>query len=318
MDKSLFFQRQFFNTLRTFCTVVVEGSFSNAALELKTSQPAVSLQIQSLEKYLDVILFERKGPKICITPDGRALYEMAMPALSTIEALPDQFLSSRGELQHGDLTLVGGETALLNILPPYLKLFSTRYPNINLIIHSTLTQTIPEIILSNKADFAIGSLFEENDELLYSPIFKFPSLLIMPHNHPLAELETITLRDIAAYTLIMPPEYSYSWWSINQVFKNNNIECPSQLTVSSSEAVKRYVREGLGVAIIMSAGEINYNDLIAVPMSRYFPHRDYGLIQRRGKFLSPQARKFKELLLSNEIQLPKAKLLHTPVVPSLS
>src|SRR5699024_9626435 len=107
MDKSLFFQRQFFNTLRTFCTVVVEGSFSNAALELKTSQLAVSLLIQSLDKYLDVYLFAPKVPKYCLTPDGRALYHMAMPALSTIEALTDQSLSSRGELPHVDLTLLG-------------------------------------------------------------------------------------------------------------------------------------------------------------------------------------------------------------------
>ena len=65
--------------LRSFCEAAQSGSFSKAAEILKLSQPTVSLQIQSLEKDLDTILFERSGPRIRLTPAGELLLEMSRP-----------------------------------------------------------------------------------------------------------------------------------------------------------------------------------------------------------------------------------------------
>ena len=59
--------------LRAFCYTAKSGSISKAAEQLYLSQPSVSLQIQALERELNTMLFERRGPKIRLTPDGQAL-----------------------------------------------------------------------------------------------------------------------------------------------------------------------------------------------------------------------------------------------------
>ena len=65
--------------LRAFCHAARTGSVSAAAEKIFLSQPTVSLQIQALERELDTVLFERRGPKIRLTPEGELLYELAQP-----------------------------------------------------------------------------------------------------------------------------------------------------------------------------------------------------------------------------------------------
>lgn len=299
LDPTTFYKGQFFKAIRTFCAVVDNGSFSSAALELETSQPALSLQVQTLEQHLNTILFERKGPKIQITPAGKQLYEMARPIVESVDQLPEQFLNSQEELSYGELRIVGGETALLNLLPEILKKFCDLYPAIRIITQSTIVKEIPKLLLTDEADFAIGSLYTEHDELLFYPIFEYSPVLIIPVKHPLLEFEVeeITLREIAQYGLILPPEHSYTWWAVRFIFQQHQLACPIRLTVSSSEAAKRYVKAGLGIAIVSEACQLDDPDIKAISMEHYFPKRHYGLIQRRGKFLSPQAVKFKKLVL---------------------
>jgi len=75
--------------LRGFCYATQTGSISKAAERMSLSQPSVSLQIQALERELDVVLFERRGPKIKLTPEGHILYELALPLVEGLEALPE-------------------------------------------------------------------------------------------------------------------------------------------------------------------------------------------------------------------------------------
>lgn len=77
--------------LRAFCCAAELGSISRAAERLELTQPSVSLQIQSLERELGVILFERKGPRIRLTSEGQALHAMAQTMVANIDDLPTQF-----------------------------------------------------------------------------------------------------------------------------------------------------------------------------------------------------------------------------------
>ena len=302
MNKSVFYKGQFFKSLRAFCAVVDCGSFSAAALDLGTSQPALSLQVQSLEKFLPAILFERNGPRIQITPAGRQLYEMARPVVDSVDSLPDSFLNSQEALSSGVLKIVGGETALLNLLPDILKQYCRLYPAIRIVTQSTIVKDIPKLLLSDEADLAIGSLASEHDGLLFYPVYEFSPVLIIPVDHPLSGFgdKEITLREIGQFGLILPPEHSYTWWAVKFIFQQHLLECSVRLTVSSSEAAKHYVKAGLGIAIVTEACQLDDPGIRAISMAHYFPKRHYGLIQRRGKFLTPQAYKFKQLVLQQQ------------------
>src|SRR5215470_7537191 len=82
--------------LRGFCHAAQAGSISKAAEKLFLSQPSVSLQIQALERELKTQLFERRGPKIMLTPDGKTLYDLAAPLIDQIDSLDDTFAARRG------------------------------------------------------------------------------------------------------------------------------------------------------------------------------------------------------------------------------
>ena len=110
--------------LRAFCHVTQCGSISKAAEKLFSSQPAVSLQIQALERELECVLFERRGPRIKITPDGEVLYRLALPLVEGIDGLAESFAAHRGQLDRGELNIAAGESTILYILPDLIRRFT--------------------------------------------------------------------------------------------------------------------------------------------------------------------------------------------------
>src|SRR5206468_2504321 len=81
--------------LRGFCAAARLGSVSRAAESLRLSQPSVSLQIKALERELGVRLFERRGPKIVLTPDGKLLGELAAGLVRDLDRLHEVFAARR-------------------------------------------------------------------------------------------------------------------------------------------------------------------------------------------------------------------------------
>src|SRR5262245_41614768 len=106
--------------LRGFCYAAQAGSISRAAERIFLSQPSVSLQVQALERELNVTLFERRGPKITLTPAGKLLYEQAWPLVEALDLLPNTFAARRGQVDTGRLDIAAGESTILYILPRYV------------------------------------------------------------------------------------------------------------------------------------------------------------------------------------------------------
>src|SRR5512135_1521693 len=106
---SLESRRNRLQNLRSFCYAAQLGSISKAAELASLSQPTVSLQIQALEKEFKTALFQRRGPKIILTPDGQSLYELARPLVEAMDALPATFHASRLGLETGRLSIAAGE-----------------------------------------------------------------------------------------------------------------------------------------------------------------------------------------------------------------
>src|SRR6202043_434908 len=97
------------------------GSFTKAAEQVGLSQPSVSLQIQALEQELQTVLFQRRGPRISLTPDGQALYNLAWPLVNALSSLHEAFQASRQGLDTGWVNIAAGESTILYILPEFIK-----------------------------------------------------------------------------------------------------------------------------------------------------------------------------------------------------
>ena len=283
--------------LRAFCNAAQTGSISKAADRLNLSQPSISLQIQSLEKELNTLLFERKGPKILLTPAGRLLLEMAQPLVEGMDKLPDLFSAKMGEVKSGTLDIASGESTLLYLLPKFVKLYSDKFPQINVRLHNVTGRDGMSKIREDDVDFAVGSMIDNLEDLVYKPIFNFEPTLITPRGHPLALLKNPTPQDISPYGLILPPRHLSTWGIVDLVFQQHNIPYKVILEAGGWEVIKRYVEIGMGISIVTSICLREKEDnLETITLNDYFPKRSYGVVIRRGKFLSPQAKQFLEIM----------------------
>lgn len=282
--------------LRAFCKAAQSGSVSKAAERLQLSQPSVSLQIQALEKELDTLLFERCGPKIRLTPAGELLLEMAEPLVEGMEKLPDSFAARLGSVNAGSLDIASGEATLLYILPEIIKSFSSTYPQVDMKLHNVTGKDGMTLLRADDVDFAVGSMMEVPDDVVYHPIYSFKPALITSRDHPLAEQENVTLEDISPHGLILPPKHLNTWSVIDLVFQQHDVPYSVVLEAGGWEVIKRYVEIGTGISIVTSICLRGFENLAVIPVDDYFPTRSYGVVHRRGKFLSPQAKCFLELM----------------------
>jgi DNA-binding transcriptional LysR family regulator len=282
--------------LRSFCFAAQTSSFSKAAEHVGLSQPSVSLQIQALERELNVSLFQRRGPKIRLTPDGQDLYDMAWPLVTALDSLPQSFQASRQGLQAGWVDIAAGESTILYILPSFIKEYVARYPAVEIKLHNVSGREGLRLLRNDAVDFVVGSMIEVPEDIIYQPTFTYDPMLIVPLDHPLADKDPVTIEEIAKYPLILPPHHLTTWRVVDFVFQKHNLNYRVALEAGGWEVIKKYVEEGLGISIVTSICLKGTEALKAVKLNRYFPKRTYGIVLRKQKPLSAQATRFLELM----------------------
>lgn len=287
--------------LRAFCQVARLGSVSRAAEALFLSQPAVTLQVQALERELGVRLFDRGTRRLTLTREGELFYEMARPLVEGLDGLESHFREKLTGLDAGELNIAAGSSTILYLLPKIVAAFRERHPEIRLSLHNVTGAGGLELMRSDKVDLAVGSMLDVPADIDYSPVQEFEPMLIMPLDHPLAAKPEITLADLSPHGLILPPQRLTTYRLVDLVFQRARVPYTVALEVGGWEVIKQYVAMGQGISIVTSIciTDADRERLATRPLSRFFPARSYGVVKRRGKYLSPQARAFVELIQPN-------------------
>jgi len=291
-----YYKQTRYKLLRTFCVVAQKENITHAADQLHISQPTVSLQVQALEREMGEKLLERRGPSVRLTPEGRILYQLVQPIAAGIDSLKETFAASLGKMEQGELNIAVGQSTALYVLPKYLERFCAAYPGIRINLHNVEGQSGMKKLLEDQVDLAVGPLLQIPETIVYKPFVSFGSILITPEHHPLAKLKSkITLEDIGPYGLILPPRNMSTWRMVDTVFRQHEVPYSVAMEAGGWEIVKRYVEMGLGISIVTEVCLTGHEKIVAVPLNDYFPARSYGLIVRRGKFFTPQAKRFIEM-----------------------
>lgn len=296
MANRFYYKQNRLKQLRAFCHASQTGSISKAAERLFLSQPSVSLQIKALERELEISLFERRGPSIELTPEGKILYELSAPLVEGIDTLPESFSVLRGNLETGEINIAAGESTILYILPNIIKKFNSLYPGIRIRLHNVTGRDGMALLRANEIDFAVGSFLDVPDDITYHPIYSYEPVLITPQDHPLASKKDFKLEDISPHGLILPPRHLSTWRMVKMAFQQYNVRYHVTLEAGGWEVIKKYVSLGLGVSIVTSICLTDEDKLGTIPLNKYFPTRSYGVVLRRGKFLSPGAKRFIEVM----------------------
>lgn len=303
----VYYKQNRLKQLRAFCYAAQAGGVSKAADRMCLSQPSVSLQIQALERELDTVLFERRGPRIQLTPAGKALYGLALPLVQGIDSLPETFANGSGTIETGELEIAAGESTILYLLPDVIRRFAQSYPGIRLRLQNVTGRDGLALLRADQVDFAVGSMLDVPDDIAYQPVFSYDPVLIMPRDHPLAGRGDIRLEEISPYGLILPPRHLSTWHVVDLVFGQHNLSYKVTLEAGGWEVIKKYVEMGLGISIVTSICLTGRENLATAPLDGYFPKRSYGVVSRRGRFLTPQARRFIEMMKPGFFDAPASQ-----------
>ena len=183
--------------LKILQTISLEGSFRKAAEKLYISQPAVSLQIQSLEKQLNVPIFYRDKRKARLTETGQLLLNYCERILSLCEETC-RALDELQTLQSGVLTIGASQTTGTYLMPRLIGIFRHKYPQISIELQVHSTRQISWGVANGQIDLAVvgGELPTElNDSLDITSYAEDELALILPRSHPFSSLDSIGKED---------------------------------------------------------------------------------------------------------------------------
>jgi DNA-binding transcriptional LysR family regulator len=135
-------------------------------------------------------------------------------------------------------------------------------------------------------------------DIEFHPMVSYEAVVITCLGHPLARKRKLSLEDISRYPLILPPRNLSTWPMVDSTFKSHGLTYELAMEAGGWEVIKKYVEMGLGISIIISIGVTGHERLEVIPASEFFPGRVYGVVLRKGRLLTPQAKRFVAMLLS--------------------
>ncbi len=282
-----------FDQLETFLEVARLSSFSRAAEKRFRTQPAISAQIRALEEEVGARLLDRSGGKVSLTAAGKVFQKYAEEALQARRTVLIQ-LAEMERVPRGEIIVGANEATCLYILPEVFAEFKKQYASVNVSIHRAEHARILERVIDNSVDFGIVSLPVTDTRLTVVPIHKDELVAIAEPGHPLAELKSATMAELAEYPLLLP-KLGRTRDAIEAAFAERRLKPVVSMELDSSELLKRFVEAGVGVGFIARSNvveDVKAGVLAAVPLGEARIRRDLALVFRKDKALSRAALAF--------------------------
>jgi len=291
--------------LQILKAIAAEGSFKRAADTLYVSQPAISLQVQNLERQMNVPLFDRGGRRAQLTEAGQLLLTYGEKILSlcqeTCRAIEDL-----ENLQGGTLLIGASQTTGTYLLPRMLGLFRQKYSDVSVQLQVHSTRRTSWSVANGQVDLAIigGEVPPElHDTLEIFPYAEDELALIIGGSHPMAKEEAIPKEDLYKLNFITLDSQSTIRKVIDQVLTQSGIN-PKRLNIemelNSIEAIKNAVQSGLGVAFASVSAiekELQMGTLHRISIQEVVVKRRLSLIINPNRYRSKAAEAFiKEIL----------------------
>lgn len=271
---------------------------SAAADALHTSQPGVSKQIKLLEDELGIEIFERHGKRmVAVTEPGRTVIGIAERILSDAASLK----RAGEEFAHessGTFRIATTHTQARYALPQAVAAFKRKYPGVQLTIHQGNPTQICQQVVAGEADIAIATeAISLTPELVSLPCYQWNRCVVVPPQHPLLEIEPLTLEAIAKYPIVTY-DFAFAGRSlVDQAFEQRRLKPEIVLAALDADVIKTYVELGLGVGIMakMAFDPDRDRGLRALDASHLFESSTTRLGVRRGAFLRGYAYEFIQL-----------------------
>lgn len=286
--------------LQYFAAVARAGQISLAAAESNVSQSTITSAIAELERVLDTLLLERGRTGVTLTHQGHLFLQHAHSVLESAEEAARQPFQQRSQLS-GTIELAASYTVLGYFLLPFVAKFQKQQPGIRIVPLEQDRSHIEEAVISGKVELAVAltSNMHEPRRFQRSVLARSRRQMWVGANHPLADLEQVSLSDAAPYPYILPMVdegdiAAARFWS------ESGTAPSSYIRTSSMEAVREMVALGLGVTIlsdmVFRPWSLDGRRIYTMPLRDPIPSMEVGLIWYKGTTLSPVADAFRKYL----------------------
>jgi DNA-binding transcriptional LysR family regulator len=270
--------------LRAFVEVIERGSITAAAKELNLTQPAVTHQVQELERRFDVALVERIGKKTFLTEAGEKLLEHARHLLDE-DARTRVAMRRFGDGWLERVRIGTSATMLMYALPPILRQLKTDHPQLEINLKAGLTATTLQMLKANALDLGLCALPVEDSAFETTELLEDELVAILPDNLGAAP-KKVTPAYLAGCPLILGNESSALRRTIMEWLTLAGAAPKPVMEFDNVEAIKSLVAVGLGASIVPSLslgeGHVPADHVRVVPLNPRLSRR-VGLVQLRGK-----------------------------------
>ena len=257
---------------KTFYYVAKNNNITQAANELMISQPAVSKAIKTLERDLDTPLFNRNKDGVSLNTAGELLYNKIKKAMELIISAEED-LDSLNNLEQGTINIGAGNTIMQRFLMPYIKEFHNRYPNINVIVHTVVTDELIKRAQVGLVDIVFTHL--PNDIPNNFEVKKVKELhdILVVNNNSTYKDKLITKKDLNKLPLILLPFKASNRKNFNKFCSTNNIVINPLMEIGNDLIIEDCAQNGLGVGLVVKEyvqSKLDNNELFELNKSFNF------------------------------------------------
>jgi LysR family transcriptional regulator for metE and metH len=249
--------------------VAEEGSLTRAGTHLNLTQSALSHQLLDLEERLGTRLFHRVGKRMVLAPAGERILESARRVLDDLTRAEEDVRLLASE-RKGTIRLTVECYTCYHWLPPLMKRFMDRHPGVDVRIDVESTKRPAAALVEGTIDVAIVSSEMEDPRLRITPLFEDEMVVVLAPDHPLAEREFLTARELAGETLMTYAQLEDST-AYRRILRPAGFEPRRWMQVPLTEAMVELIRGGVGVAVMARWSvwpQIESGAVTAVPITR--------------------------------------------------
>jgi LysR family cys regulon transcriptional activator len=275
-------------------------NLTETAKALFTSQPGISKAILELEEELGVDLFVRHGKRLRrVTEPGQEVLkaiDVILREVANLKRIGEEY----SKQDAGTLSIAATHTQARYVLPEPVAQLRRRFPKVQVSLHQGAPDQVVQMLLDGTADIGLATeSLAEPDDLVSLPCYEWEHVIVMRADDPLAQVERITLEQLADETLISYHPSFTGRKRIDAAFAQRRLKPNVALEAIDSDVIKTYVKSGLGVGIVAEMAvrdDPPGGELVSRPAGHLFGRNVTRVAFRRGAYLRGYVLTFAELL----------------------
>ena len=298
--------------LRILKAIAAQGSFKKAADLLYVTQPAVSLQIQNLEKQLEITIFDRGGRKALLTEGGKLLLEYCERILNQCDEAC-KAIEDLNSLKGGTLIIGASQTTGTYLMPRMIGLFRQKSPDVSVQLQVHSTRRTGWSVANGQIDLAIigGQLPSDLENLLEVIPYATDELaLVLPTKHPLANKKELLKEDLYKLNFVTLDSQSTTRKVVDKLLKDSGLDIQRlkiEMELNSLEAIKNAVQSGLGVSflpVVSIERELAGGSIYKPYLADLEVKRELKLITNPSRYTSRASEVFKKYIFQMKNNTP--------------